>query len=225
MFENLRKKYPDMVFENCAGGGGRTDIGMMKYFNHTWVSDNMTMPRSVLIANGMTIALPPEKVDRRFSHTAFIHGSFDAPVRNAMLCNMSFGSLSPLDTDPNPIHIEFVKHSIDVYKNFIRTFLPDCNIYHHTPEAASDPTAPYTAIELSAPAKDRGVLAVFTMSASAHDRITIYPRGIDAGRDYEVTFDNSRSKRVISGYELISQGVTVTIPSSLSSELVLFQAV
>ncbi|MBE6930467.1 MAG: alpha-galactosidase [Ruminococcaceae bacterium] len=226
MYQNLKRRFPNVIFENCAGGGGRTDLGQMKAFNHTWVSDWQKAPHSIMITNGMTMALPPERVDRLFAGMGCHEfGAFDAHMRNTMLGHMSLNVVAPTAARPNPVQMEFVRHSVGIYKNFIRPFLAESLIYHHTPEAASDPTAPYTAIELTAPAKDRGVLAVFTMSASAHDRITIYPRGIDAGRDYEVTFDNSRSKRVISGYELISQGVTVTIPSSLSSELVLFQAV
>ena len=225
MFENLRKKYPDMVFENCAGGGGRTDIGIMKYFNHTWVSDNMTMPRSVLIANGMTIALPPEKVDRRFSHTAFIHGSFDAPVRNAMLCNMSFGPLSPLDTDPNPIHIEFVKHSIDVYKNFIRTFLPDCNIYHHTPEASKCMQDGMCITEIASQDKSKGALSAISMSFAGEQKVNVCLKGVDEGKNYKVTLDNSRSEFVMSGFELKMNGLKLYIPTAMSSELVLYEEI
>ncbi len=58
VYDRLRKKFPDVVFENCAGGGGRTDIGMTRYFDHTWVTDWQLAPR------GMTMALPPEHVDR-----------------------------------------------------------------------------------------------------------------------------------------------------------------
>jgi len=53
-----------VIFENCAGGGGRTDIGMVKRFGHTDVTDWQIAPRSFTITNGMTMALPPEYVDR-----------------------------------------------------------------------------------------------------------------------------------------------------------------
>ena len=50
--------------ENCGAGGGRTDIGLMKRFSHTWVTDWMMPPRAFQISNGMTMALPPEYIDR-----------------------------------------------------------------------------------------------------------------------------------------------------------------
>lgn len=36
----LTKRFPDVLFENCASGGARMDAGMMYYFPQTWASDN-----------------------------------------------------------------------------------------------------------------------------------------------------------------------------------------
>ncbi|MBZ6013635.1 alpha-galactosidase [Leuconostoc gelidum subsp. gelidum] len=38
--DQLTKKFPDVLFENCSSGGGRLDPGMLYYFPQTWVSDN-----------------------------------------------------------------------------------------------------------------------------------------------------------------------------------------
>ena len=64
VYERLRAKFPEVIFENCAGGGGRTDLGMVRRFSHTWVTDWQIAPRAFTITNGMTMALPPEYVDR-----------------------------------------------------------------------------------------------------------------------------------------------------------------
>ena len=64
MYDRIRKRFPDLILENCAGGGGRTDIGMIRRFSHTWVTDWQLAPRSFTVTNGMIIDLPPEYVDR-----------------------------------------------------------------------------------------------------------------------------------------------------------------
>ena len=64
VYERLRARYPDVIFENCAGGGGRSDLGLVSLFSHTWVTDWQIAPRAFSITNGMTMALPPEHVDR-----------------------------------------------------------------------------------------------------------------------------------------------------------------
>ena len=50
------KEYPDALIETCSGGGGRYDLGMMKYGFQIWASDNTDpysrtwMQRSALLA-------------------------------------------------------------------------------------------------------------------------------------------------------------------------------
>ena len=36
----LRAKHPNLEFESCSGGGGRVDLGIMRYVDEFWTSDN-----------------------------------------------------------------------------------------------------------------------------------------------------------------------------------------
>lgn len=38
--QRIREKYPDLVIQDCASGGGRANWGFMPYFDEFWVSDN-----------------------------------------------------------------------------------------------------------------------------------------------------------------------------------------
>jgi hypothetical protein len=58
MFARLRQRFPNVLFENCAGGGGRLDLGMLRYFQITEISDWMRAPRSLKIFNNVTLSLP-----------------------------------------------------------------------------------------------------------------------------------------------------------------------
>ena len=224
MYRRLKKKFPNVIFENCAGGGGRADLGMMKAFNHTWVSDWQKLPHSALITNGMTMALPPERVDRLFAGMGCHEfGSFDAHMRNVMLTHMSLNVVSPAKARLNPVQMDFIKHSVEVYKSFIRPFLSEAKVYHHTPEAAKRPDGGYAALEIASPEGDRGALSVITLSGIGHRRITVFPKGLKSDKAYLVTFDNSGAVAPLPGYEIIKNGVTVNIESPLSSELVLFE--
>lgn len=226
MYENLKKRFPKVVFENCAGGGARTDLGMMKSFNHTWVSDWQKAPHSVMITNGMTMALPPERVDRLFAGMGCHEfGSLDFQMRNTMLGHISLNVVAPAATKPNPIQMEFIKHSVDIYKNFIRDFLPVSKIYHHTPETDLTLKNGYSALEISAPDCSKGAIAAFTFTNAKSEKFTVIPKGTDAGKKYKITLDNSRTSFEISGSELISNGICIDIPSSLSSELILYEAI
>ena len=223
MYENLKKKFPKVIFENCAGGGGRTDLGMMKSFNHTWVSDWQKAPRSVMITNGMTMALPPERVDRLFAgmgcHTL---GSLDFHLRNTMLGHISLNVISPAGARPNTEQMEFIKHSVGIYKDFIRPFLGDSNIYHHTPDLTDSDAC---VIELSSRNKAKGVIGIFTLCGSGEKTVNIIPKGIDTSATYKITLDNKRDSYTISGSELKNKGINAYVPCSLSSELVIYETI
>jgi hypothetical protein len=53
------KYWAKVVFQNCAGGGGRLDLGIMHRFQNTELSDWLRAPRGLKILNGMTWILPP----------------------------------------------------------------------------------------------------------------------------------------------------------------------
>lgn len=225
MYRNLKRRFPDVIFENCAGGGARTDLGVMKSFNHTWVSDWQRAPRSLTVTNGMTMALPPDRVDRLFAGMGcHEQGSLDLHMRNTMLTHMTLNVIAPNHSEANSVQNEFVRHSVEIYKNFIRPFLPQAKIYHHTPETGLLKDD-FCVTEISSPDCRKGAIAAFTMSAAKAQGISIVPKGINIGATYKVTLDNSGASFTASGYELLTGGIPVSIPSSLSSELILYEAV
>lgn len=226
MYQNLKRRFPNVVFENCAGGGGRTDLGIMKSFNHTWVSDCQKAPQSVLITNGMTMVLPPERVDRLFAGMGcHAYGSFDLQMRNTMLTHMSLNIVAPAATEPNPVQMEFVKHSVQIYKDFIRPMLPTAKIYHYTPDHTVIQDDGFCAYEIAAPDGSKGAIAVYALTNAGKINRFIQPKGVDLSKTYKVTLDNSRTSFTVSGYELMNSGIRIQIPASMASELILFEAV
>ncbi len=226
MYRNLKLRFPTVIFENCAGGGGRTDLGMMKNFNHTWVSDNQIMPASVHITNGMTAVLPPERVDRLFAgmgcHT---QGELYAHMRNTMLTHISLNVIAPPGLEPNRESMEFIKHSTEIYKSFIRPFLPQAKIFHHTPTQSDIEKSKYIALEAASPDGKKSAIAVFADTGYSGERITIIPKGVDYGKIYSVTSDNSRQKFTLMGSYLLTSGIDITLSAPLSSELLLIEEV
>ncbi len=223
MYENLKKRFPNVIFENCAGGGGRTDLGIMRYFNHSWVSDWQKAPRSVTITNGMTMALPPERVDRLFAgmgcHTT---GSFDLHIRNTMLGHISLNVISPAGAEINEAQMDFIRHSTDIYKNFIRPFLHKSKIYHHTEDLTK---ANCSILEIAAPDKSKGAATVTALCNSGTLETIVKLKGIDYSKNYKVTLDNERESFILSGRELKTNGIIIEIPSSLSSQLILYEEI
>ena len=226
MYRRLKKRFPDVIFENCAGGGGRCDTGMMKAFNHTWVSDWQRSPQAHLITNGITLVLPPERVDRLFagmgSHET---GSLAINMRNTMLGHMSLNVINPASADINSDVMSFVKHSVQLYKSFIRPFMKTAKIYHHNPEYTKAIDDGFLCNELASDDKSKAVIHAFTLTFPGKSVFRIYPKGLDRSKKYKVTFDNSGESTIFDGFSLMNDGLRLDIPAALSSELIIFEAI
>lgn len=65
--ETLTQRFPHILFENCASGGGRFDAGMMYYFPQTWVSDNSDAFARLKIQYGSSLCYPPIAITAHIS--------------------------------------------------------------------------------------------------------------------------------------------------------------
>ena len=56
----LRAKHPKLEIESCSGGGGRVDVGILRYTDEVWPSDNTDALDRLSIQDGFTHAYSPE---------------------------------------------------------------------------------------------------------------------------------------------------------------------
>ncbi len=234
MYERLKKKFPNVVFENCAGGGMRTDIAFVRNFDHTWVSDHNEAPRSVAVTNGMTMVLPPERVDRLCSGmNCHKWGSIEFQVRNTIFGRPTTNDYNCVGSEFNPQQLETVKRTFDIYKKHIRPYIPESKIFHHTPElvnvkgtawGVADRPHGTAIIERASGDGAHGVIGIFNLADAKENVHTVFPRGMDTARNYRVTFDNSGAVLRLSGAEMLQFGIRVSLSGSISSELVIYEA-
>lgn len=56
--ERIRAKYPDVIIQDCASGGGRATYGLLPYFDEFWVSDNTDALQRVFMQWGTSYFFP-----------------------------------------------------------------------------------------------------------------------------------------------------------------------
>jgi alpha-galactosidase len=56
VLDELRREFPDLLIESCAGGGGRADLGILALTDQVWTSDNTEAADRLLIQHGYSHA-------------------------------------------------------------------------------------------------------------------------------------------------------------------------
>jgi alpha-galactosidase len=59
ILEELRRKHPNVEIESCSSGGGRVDLGIMRFTDEVWPSDNTDGYDRLRIQDGFTQAHTP----------------------------------------------------------------------------------------------------------------------------------------------------------------------
>ncbi len=117
MQERLISECPDLLFENCAGGGGRFDAGMLYYSPQIWCSDNTDPVDRLVIQYGTSFAYPPSTMGAHVSvspnHQTGRATPFSARVTVAR--NGTFGFEMDLGK-LTEVQKEEVRRSVDQYR-------------------------------------------------------------------------------------------------------------
>ena len=58
MMEELTRRFPEILFEGCASGGNRFDLGILSYFPQIWASDNTDALSRTYIQEGYSYGYP-----------------------------------------------------------------------------------------------------------------------------------------------------------------------
>ena len=65
--EEITKRFPNVLFESCASGGGRFDPGMLYYMPQIWTSDNTDAVQRLKIQYGTSYAYPSSTMSAHVS--------------------------------------------------------------------------------------------------------------------------------------------------------------
>ena len=200
-------------------------MGTVKHFSHTWVTDWQIAPRSFRITNGMTMALPPEYIDRLIAgQSGHIAGDIDFQARQLLFARPTLGHFNPVGTRPNALQMDRVRHMVQIYKNFVRPFSGESQIYHHTPELPGIDPNEWGVLELGALDKTRGIVGIFRLGNPGRAERVVTLRGVDASKKYRVIWDNSGAITEVDGHILTQAGVSIRLEGALTSELLLWEA-
>ena len=71
VLKRVREKYPKVVIQDCASGGGRANYGLLPYFDEFWVSDNTDALQRVFIQWGTSMFFPANAMAAHINHCPY----------------------------------------------------------------------------------------------------------------------------------------------------------
>ena len=94
LMRRLTEQFPDVLFEGCAGGGGRLDYGILYYMPQFWTSDDTDAIERLKIQYGTSLLFPPSVMTAHVSacpnHQTGRTVSFKMRGNVAQMCNFGY---------------------------------------------------------------------------------------------------------------------------------------
>lgn len=226
VMDHLRQRFPRLVIENCASGGYRTDLGIIRYTNTAWNSDATAPGHRVRYqTTGAGYVFPPQYLNSWFiknreepvSETSS-PALLDYYFRSRMLG--AFGVSDRIADWPANVR-EAARRAVAAVKRMRPTLRGD--VYHLLPQASLFiPPLPapseWEAIEYFHPAAQQGVVLCFRAQAEAAG-LTLPLRGLDPKSRYRVTWNDAGRRETRTGAEWSKSGAKVALPEKFTSEI------
>lgn len=230
IFEKLRNKFPNVSFQNCAAGGGRLDFGILRYFNHSELSDWMHAPRVHRIFRGTMLQLPPESLLQCFGtevEEQVMKGDIIFQLHSVLGSRFILRGIAPTEETRNRELHQQICRIVALYKEKLRPVLcGNCLVYQHT-NSTNGILSPdsWLVYEFALPSKTVGYSLVFRLGDHGNQTYTFRPKGIQLDKQYRVTLDRTQTNLSVSGYPFREIGITIFAEQHFSSELIYWEAV
>lgn len=176
--KRLTESFPDILFEGCAAGGNRFDLGALCYFPQVWASDNTDAASRIDIQNGLSFCYPQSSYTCHISASPNHQTLHETSLlsRAAVAYFGSFGlELNLLDAPSD--ELETLKRYIEFYKKYRDVFQ-----FGEFYRGRSGNITEWTVVS---PDKSTAIGLIFKKQTHASERhLTYFPKGLDPEKKY-----------------------------------------
>lgn len=227
LWDAVRREFPDLSLEGCAGGGGRLDLGSMARTHLSWMSDMVGPIQSLGIHFGSARAFAPGLCNRFLVHwppdwpwlpdAPPGHGDLDFRARVAMLG--AFGISAPLDGWDRRDLRRLAQH-VQAYKS-LRPLIFNGDVYRLTRDPDRRQPRGWAGLAFVSPDASRAGVFAFRLGGAKPDSWRVYVPGLDPDADYSVRRTDTDRRSAQSGRALGEGVVEIALPGNFRSALVI----
>ncbi|PLB49311.1 alpha-galactosidase [Aspergillus steynii IBT 23096] len=218
VFDTLTSRFPDVLWEGCASGGGRFDPGVLQYFPQIWTSDDTDAVERISIQLGTSLAYPPSAMGAHISAVPNHQTGRTIPVlfrAHVAMMGGSFGlELNPdeLTEDESAAVPGLIKQAEEIAPLILKGDMYRLRL----PEESNWPAVLFVSEE-----GDKGVLFVFQVNPSINHA---FPRVRLQGLDEEATY-RVEGLGELSGKTLMNMGLVIEFEGEYSSKVLSLERV
>lgn len=224
VLKRIRQKYPDVVMQACASGGGRVTYGLLPYFDEFWTSDNTDALQRIYMQWGISNFFPAVAMASHVSAAPNHQTGRDIPLKFRFDVAMS----GRLGMEIQPANLsndekDFAKKAIQIYK-VIRPIIQQGDLYRLISpyEKRGVASLMYTSLN-----KEQAVFFVYKMEHFYGQAIPRFRMaGLQADAFYKLEEINQvktnlwQHGQVISGKLLMEQGIDLPLHNEYASMVV-----
>lgn len=220
VMDRLRARFPELIIENCAGGGTRMDYAIARHTHTSWLNDaSAPAQRSRFHNAGASFVTTPEMMNAWVMEWPFeaLNGQDQAEhflrtvVRSRMLGALGFSCRLQTWTAAS---MRIVGEEVARYKKHVRPLVRHGHFLHLLDRPQPEMTSPRTptpdtweAYGLALPDGSRAIAIAFR-NASPKNELTFQMKALDPDATYQVTIEDA-APVTMSGHALLTDGITV----------------
>jgi len=128
--QRVREKYPDLVIQDCASGGGRANYGLLPYFDEFWVSDNTDALQRVYMQYGTSLFFPANAMAQHINHVPYWNtGKRVIPVK--FRCDVAMSGRLGIELQPKDMTDEERRQCTTCFADYkqLRPVIQTGNLY------------------------------------------------------------------------------------------------
>ena len=228
--QRIREKYPDLVIQACASGGGRANYGVLPYFDEFWVSDNTDALQRIYMQWGTSYFFPAVAMASHVSAAPNHQTGRIIPLKFRFDVAMT-GRLG-MEIQPKNMTEEekdFSRKAIATYKE-IRPVVQQGDLYRLISPYDKQGVA---SLMYVAPDKQQAVFYAYKLEHYVNQTIPAFcMAGLDPDKRYRVTELNVTDKqpltmegKVFSGRFLMDNGLVLPLRTEYASRVLRLEAV
>ncbi len=197
LISRLRERYPHIMFEGCASGGGRFDMGTLFYCPQIWCSDESDPIQRIFIQYNTSLGYPLSTIGSHANANPIT--SYKTKASIAL-----FGSYG-YEMNPNKLtktEIDELVEIASIYKKYHQEVICNGTLYH----ILSPVTTNFICMMSVSQKKDKALILLMNKLKETDQYRFIKLKGLDEKKKYINNFDN----RIYTGEYLMKVGLNFT---------------